>query len=135
MSNLLNLATMAPNEFEVYKKIVNYYNGSNELDTFCEKNVTYLKMTEYINVWFDRNTLLIHHPDEPAVVRNNNDKSYFYFNQGKLHKTDGFALKHMGGCYAIDNKMYYSLQEYNKALKKYNEEMYLKEHPELQAFI
>lgn len=132
MSNLLNLAQMSLNEFLHYKDIVKIYEG-NKLQGFLLDLPFRMMKNYFIDIWFDSKTLLIHHPDQPAVLKNgkSNGKSsdvWFWVIQGKLHKLDGPASNVSPNFYAINGVIYYSIESYNQGL-------YLLNHPELESFI
>lgn len=137
MSNLLNLAEMSEEEFIYYRGIVKMYYSGGVLNTFLAKDLPYSLMKDcFINIWFDPKTLLVHHPDEPAVLKdcyNGNEYIWYWIFQGKIHKIDGPASNDTPNNYAIDNIYYHEKEYWNHpeviAFK------YLKEHPELQAFI
>lgn len=82
--------------------------------------------------WYIKGTSILHNEGEPAVGRINGTKWWYQYN--KYHRSDGPAIEYANGSksYYI-NGISYEEEDYWK-LPDVKEFLYLKEHPELQAF-
>lgn len=83
--------------------------------------------------WCIKNTHCLHNEGEPAIEYKNRSK--FWHQHGKLHRLDGPAAEYADGskCYYVDNILYlkkdYCIHPDVLSFK------YLKDHPELKAFV
>lgn len=83
--------------------------------------------------WYIKDTFTLHNEEEPTIIFNNEDK--YWIQHHKFHRLDGPAIEFKDGRkkYYIDNSSYDEEVYWNHSdVKKY---MYLKEHPELKAFV
>lgn len=93
--------------------------------------------------WYIKGTYFLHNEGEPAVEYKNGNK--FWYQHHKFHRLDGPAMEyrlfdrdgsliHTGGTLYYINSDSYEEEDYWKhpEVKRY---MYLKEHPELEAFV
>lgn len=127
MSNIVNLFELPKCEQQHYIKM-----GIKSIYDKYTFHIFHIISEEYdiMNssaIWFDSDTLLLHHPTLPAIITNNN---WCHYNQGRYHRLDGpycGSGEEQGLSYAINGKIFHSKKEWEI-------ERYLFEHPEVRAF-
>lgn len=82
--------------------------------------------------WYIKGTWIAHNEGKPAFEDKDGDK--FWYQHGKCHRLDGPAREYPNGnkYHYYINDVFYNEEEYWIKIK---EDSYLKDHPELEAFV